>query len=521
MYRLYTEHEWVYPDTEIDWGDSGLALHGARGGSVCFQWLSEERLSAERPCTVSLENGGGVRLTVSQLLPATVDLNSARDRLCTKDYESVADFVTRKAPFEVFDVIRPLDGKGLTPGRIAYWVRLDIPEDAPVGEKKITLSIDGEKCEIVLTVHKAVVPLLKNARFGQINWLHIQYMDRLHGLKRGEPRRDAVLRAYLRHQLDLRNTDLQIPSGEPVYDETGKLTGFDFSEAEWVGNTALEMGFLHILGGFVARFEVWDEPTHWLLWDRKTSVATLEGYRQLKLYFEAAWDCVCRNHWNNVYIQTLVDEPQFPNSDHYRVLCSIARKFLPGVTIHDPVESTELYGGTDIWCVKQAVYEKYIDTYREIQKLGEPVWLYTCGFPGGYVMNRVMDLPLTVSRLPFWMCVLYRCAGFLHWGYNACSDEPFRITCLRPDPENQEVAYPAGNGHIVYPGEDGPYGSPRAELQRMGAEDAELLYQLIDVDPDKADAIIRSICRSFSEYDPAPSALENARIALLNALDEI
>ena len=60
-------------------------------------------------------------------------------------------------------------------------------------------------------------------------------------------------------------------------------------------------------------------------------------------------------------MQCLVDEPQFPNSLSYRALSGIARSRMPGVKIHDPVETTEIGGAIDVWAVKQAVYEKYID----------------------------------------------------------------------------------------------------------------------------------------------------------------
>ena len=101
-------------------------------------------------------------------------------------------------------------------------------------------------------------------------------------------------------------------------------------------------------------------------------------------------------------MQCLVDEPQFPNSLSYRALSGIARSRMPGVKIHDPVETTEIGGAIDVWAVKQAVYEKYIDTYRALQDIGEEIWLYTCGFPAGKTMNRILDLPLTVSRLPMY-----------------------------------------------------------------------------------------------------------------------
>ena len=226
-----------------------------------------------------------------------------------------------------------------------------------------------------------------------------------------------------------------------------------------------------------------------------------------------------KNGWEGRYMQTLVDEPQFFNSDQYRILAGIARKYLPGIPIHDPVESTHLEGAIDIWDVKQAVFEKYIDEYRALQAQDEEMWLYTCGFPAGKMMNRVMDLPLTASILPMWMCCLYDCKGFLHWGYNVHTEKPFEITSYRPDASNEEISYPAGNAHIVYPGEYGPLWSVRAQLQRQGAEDAELIEILAGKNKALSKEIIRSVCTDFSNYTFDGDKVDDARRAILEAID--
>ncbi len=418
MLHLYSENEWIFPDTLIEHEQVTASLHAAKGGSVCVQLLTDKVLTKDEACAVSVCNARNIRVTAYQLIPATVDLNSARDVLCTKNYDEVKDFVTKKAPFDVYDATRPLNDGILKAGRVALYLRFDVPQDAAaeMTDIGITFQVGGEEfgCNIMLTVHNCTVPDVAHAKFGQINWMYMDKMDQNHNLTKGEKRREDVLRAYLRNQIDMRNTDFKLPSADVRKDADGKVIGFDFTDAEFVGNLALEMGFRHILGGFVARFVKWDDPNHYLLWDRSVSIVSVEGYRQLKLYFEGAKACAEKNGWGDKYQQCLVDEPQFPNSEHYRILCAICRKFLPGTVIHDPVESTELMGGTDIWCIKQAVYEKYIDDYRKLQEIGEPIWLYTCGYPAGYTMNRAMDLPLTASRLPFWMCVLYGAAGFLH-----------------------------------------------------------------------------------------------------------
>lgn len=187
--------------------------------------------------------------------------------------------------------------------------------------------------------------------------------------------------------------------------------------------------------------------------------------------------------------------------------------------IHDPVESTHLDGALDIWDVKQAVYEKYIDEYKSLQELGEEMWLYTCGFPAGKVMNRVMDLPLTASLLPMWMCYLYGCKGFLHWGYNVHTETPFEKTCYQPEKDHPEIRYPAGNAHIVYPGVNRPLWSVRAMLQRIGAEDYELLNLLGKKDQTLTHNLIKKVCRSFSDYTFDGEETDKVRREILLALD--
>ena len=220
-------------------------------------------------------------------------------------------------------------------------------------------------------------------------------------------------------------------------------------------------------------------------------------------------------------MQCLVDEPQFPNSLSYRALSGIARSRMPGVKIHDPVETTEIGGAIDVWAVKQAVYEKYIDTYRALQDIGEEIWLYTCGFPAGKTMNRILDLPLTVSRLPMWLCYLYDAKGFLHWGYHLHNPEGARETCYSIGGGR---AYPPGNSFCVYNGYDfdpddrRPYYAVRGHLQRLGAYDYELFYLLGQRDRAAACEIIRGVCTSFDDYDPTAEALDRARQRLLERL---
>ena len=218
-------------------------------------------------------------------------------------------------------------------------------------------------------------------------------------------------------------------------------------------------------------------------------------------------------------MQCLVDEPQFPNSLAYRALSGICRSCMPGVKVNDPVETTDIAGAIDVWVVKQAVYEKYLDTYRALQDMGEEMWLYTCGFPGGATMNRIIDLPLTVSRLPMWLCYHYKCQGFLHWGYNKHNAKIEKETCFLAGKISR---YPAGNSFVVYPALSGaaePWYSVRGHAQRRGACDYELFMMLEQkYSYEEADALIQKVCQSFDEYDASAALFDEVRHELLELL---
>ena len=516
-YQIFSDNEWLYPDSKIT-EQNRAVLYAARGSDVCFQILTDYNFKGDEDITFSFDCDG-CDAVVYQLLTAHVTENSDAKFCTTKDYDSVKHFVTRKAPFDVYEITRPLDSGKPEAVRAAFYVRINVAFDANVGTRdtSISISFGGETITIPvsLKVYSVQVPPLEKSEFHMVNWIIYKSLAKQHNVEFCTKEYGNILSEYLKNEIDMRTDYLMIPRGEPIYDDQGVVIDFDFTHAEFVGNMAIQHGFKYIMGGFVARFEEWDQPDHFLLWDRKIGVTSVEGYRQLKIYFNAVRKCVERNGWGEHYMQCLVDEPQFPNSLAYRALSGICRKHIPGIVIHDPVETTDIAGALDIWVVKQAIYEKYLETYQKLQAMGEEMWIYTCGFPTGKTMNRVIDLPLTVSRLPMWMCYKYNCPGFLHWGYNEHNSNIREDTNFHPD---DIYTYPAGNSFVVYPGDNRPWYSVRGHLQRAGAYDYELLNILGKKDKAKALAIIDKICRTFDDYDPSPRLFDEVRHELLEEL---
>ncbi len=515
-YHVYNDSTWLYPDTVVPEQTESYAADLARGGTVGVQLLTDVSVSEAVAFTSSFEAADGITVKVFQLMPALVEKNSGPLTHTAENYADVAHFVTREAPFEVYDVTRPIDDHVFRPGRMALFLLFSASENVQKGRYgcRFNCQIGAQTLDfpIELCVSAAKVPSLDQAQFFMVNWLALGDVAQAHNLERGSEAFWTVVGKYLDNQLDLRTNHIMLPKGEPVYDDAGRIVDFDFSECEKLGEMALAHGFTYIYGGFVARWNKWDEPGIYFLWDRGLSVETIEGYRQLSIYYKKLWSIVEKHGWQNQWMQCLVDEPQFANSQSYRALAGICRKYMPGVTIHDPVESTELGGAVDIWCVKQSLYEQKYAEYRRLQDMGEKMAIYTCGFPAGKTMNRATDLPLLAGRLPMWMTVRYDCIGFLHWGYNAYGGvDPFTNNCYPREP----LPLPPGDGFIVYPGDDmQPWNTVRAHLQRSGAEEAELLMQL---PKDVRDGLIGRVCTSFDDYTSDPAVFQRVRHDLLSS----
>ncbi len=525
-FRTFTGDEWVYPDMTVTSPSGPLTLEAARGGNVVFQVLTDKTLEAACPYTLTVEGAVGITVTPYQLLPVGVSKNSApRGKMNTaKDYEEVKHFVTRRAPFTVYDRTAPLEDGKLLPGRAAFCFRLTVSPFAAPGERAVTLTLRAGEfllcVPFAVTVHKAEIPAATASPFIVANWIYPERLANDHKVKMYSEEFWKIYRNYLAHLLDIRSTHLSLKEsgtyigGTPVRDEHGVIVDFDFTDYEKALRIGREMGFPYIYGPYVARFHRWDEPELYLLWDNDVSTGSPEGYRQLQLYFTRIHKMIEKNGWQNCYFQCLVDEPQFMNSPAYRALSCIFRRFVPGIRVHDPVETTEIAGALDIWCVKQSVYEKYLPAFQAYQALGEHMTFYTCGYPAGDTMNRVIDLPLSAGRLAFWMCLPYNFEGFLHWGYHVCSDiedENYPKTA---------AAMPAGNQNIVYPYGDSVCESIRSHAQRAGAEDWELLNIVKKKNHALAEALVARACRSFNDYETDPAKLAAIRHDLLAAADE-
>ncbi|MCC7406861.1 MAG: DUF4091 domain-containing protein, partial [Phycisphaeraceae bacterium] len=210
------------------------------------------------------------------------------------------------------------------------------------------------------------------------------------------------------------------------------------------------------------------------------------------------------------------DEPIGANATDYRLIAGMVRRYMPGVPILDATMERELVGAVDCWCPQAQWYQKQREHFEEMKRLGDRVWFYTCCFPGGPWLNRLLDMELIRPALLGWAGALFGLDGFLHWGLNH-----YKPT---QDPLKQSVVdhgggsfLPGGDTHVVYPGTDGPWSSVRLEAQREGMEDYELLKMLGEHSPRKVEGVMRRVIQSFDQYTKDVGVLRAARQRLLKA----
>ena len=93
-FQIFTENDWVYPDTQITDPSDSVYLETARNANISFQVLTDIQVEEGTSVTFdwSGEKEGEFELIPYQLMPARVEENSGAEIFTTLDYDSVKNF---------------------------------------------------------------------------------------------------------------------------------------------------------------------------------------------------------------------------------------------------------------------------------------------------------------------------------------------------------------------------------------------------------------------------------------------
>jgi len=459
-----------------------------------------------------------------QLLDVPVEINTGLESRTEKFDGRKNPYVIRRAPFRVFEVLRPVSSEvEITSSTMALAVQFPIPLEVPLGghELKIRIAVNGRQVEkpLRLEVFPPIVPPIGRNSLCYTNWFSPDKIARSHGVELWSEDFWAMLDKYAALMAQGRQNTFLLPLTVLIDRKDGQSV-LNTIRAERFVNTFIRRGMYYIECGHLAGRAGGD----WNAADLEVNlsgklVSSPEGRRDLiqnlRLIRTFIEDHSLQKHW----IQHIMDEPENLQIEKYRGIASLVREYLPDIPILDATISRELTGSIDIWCPTVDQYQLHREFFDARKDAGDRVWVYTCLTPGGPWINRLLDQERLRPVYVGWGAARYGNPGFLHWGLNHYGPDPFKQSVIdHPEAPGTNNQLPAGDTHIVYPGPDGPWSSTRFEAHRIGLEDCELLRYLQRANPDKAEEIIAEVFTSYKKYSKSVKAYRAARRHLLEAL---
>ncbi|MEL6671225.1 MAG: DUF4091 domain-containing protein [Bacteroidota bacterium] len=463
----------------------------------------------------------------SQLLPVPVEENTGLDSRTEQFTNQPNPHVIRKAPFRVFEVIKPLSSRRLIAEEAYTALRLTVPVELLEREKKplIKVFIQGEgwdlQGEFRPQIHRVMLPELGNSRFFYTNWFNLAQMEAYHGLTRWDEAWYAMLEQYAKLMAYGRQTCIKIPE-----ELIGYKDGAFFLEEEKM------LRFIQVFQKY--SFQYFESP-HLLYrgeeddWSTKELVVrhsrhgyySPEGKKDIGELVRLIKRFTEKNRLTYQWLQHVADEPTAAQADCYQEIVQQIKSLYPEIKIMEATNEKELLvGAVDWWCPLINDFQENQSFFEVRSRLREKVLVYTCLIPGGPWLNRTLDMEKIRQVYFGWGALRYGTDGYLHWGLNQYRANPFIQSVVKhPSPAASANNYlPAGDTHIIYPGVDGPLSGLRFEAHRLGAEDYELLYRLKGRNAKLAETILTRQFRNYTDYNLSLNDYRKSRRKILSTL---
>jgi hypothetical protein len=509
---------WLYPDSVMPPKPvTSFEVDVARGQTAAVQILVAE---ADGPVRVKVSAG---KARVYQLISVPVEVNTGPVGFVEKPGEPQNPYVTRRAPFRVFDAMQPVKGYALAKGEpLGLYVQVPIDLKTRPGrcEFQIQVSCGSQKVPLTLAarVHKVRIPPIGPESLKYTNWFSLSLMAERHKLRLWSTAHWDMIRQYAHLMVRARQNMFWL-QGTDIFEVADGRPQLNVARLQKIVDTFTREGMYYIEGPhFATRPEgQWLAKRFVLAIQPKIEATGDDGTLWVARIATQLQEQIERNGWHDRWVQHVADEPIDQNAEDYRILAGTVRRYMPAVRIVEATLCKAVAGAIDIWVPQNWHFERDREFLARQRTLGDEVWHYTCCHPGGRYLNRLMDGELIRPTLLHWGNALYDLPGFLHWGLNHYrpSQDPFRQSVVDHGGGN---SLPAGDTHVVYPGTDGPWPSVRLEAEREGVEDYELLQQLKARNRRQCEKIIHQVMHSFCDYTTGLDNFRQARRQLLAAL---
>jgi hypothetical protein len=419
----------------------------------------------------------------------------------------------------------------------AIFLTVKTPRDAEPGNFKGTITVKTDKGNQSLPLHLTIYPLtLPNERHLMVTeWYSTGRFKQFHGVDSSHPEEFyKMLRVYAENMAEHRQNVFRVSLGliDSSQDSEGKLK-FDFSRFDEWAQIFWNTGRMDLLEtGFVARFGEGGWSSREIsLRDfrvRKGTTnqrVTVPGKEYLRQFLPAFENHLREKGWLEKTVFHICDEPSNHNVMDWRQTSEYVHRYAPSLRRIDAIETTHCFDRLEIWVPKLDHLATWYDIYKKAQSRDNELWFYTVGiFQKGSLPNKTVDVALIESRILHWLNYRFGLKGYLHWGFNAWTDDPF----LAPGKHR-------GDGWHVYPKKDGLINSLRWEQMRNGIQDYEYFWMLENkinkmretlserlskmIEPSRRGTEIASkVVRAMSEYSKDPNVLYHAKKQVIEEL---
>ena len=197
--------------------------------------------------------------------------------------------------------------------------------------------------------------------------------------------------------------------------------------------------------------------------EAKAATLTMAGQEYLPHFLPALEQHLQERGWLDKTVFHIADEPSNHNVMTWREASDFVHRYGPRLRRMDAIETPHCLDRLEVWVPKLDHYATWQEAYNDAQRRGNEMWFYTVGiFQAGTYMNKTVDVPLIQSRTLHWLNYRFGLTGYLHWGYNMWTNDPF-----------EAPGQHCGDGWHVYPTKGGLLDSLRWEQMRNGIQDYE------------------------------------------------
>ena len=418
----------------------------------------------------------------------------------------------------------------------AVYLTIRIPRDAEAGYYKGVVTIKTNEADISLPLSLRVYPLtLPDERHLMVTeWFTTGNFKKFHDIDISDSERFyEMLSLYAENMAEHRQNVFRVSLNliTCIQAANGSLK-FDFSKFDKWADTFWKTGRMDLLEtGFVARFGEggWsseeivlrDFPAQKESTNKRTMIPGKEFLPRFLPVFE---NHLREKGWLEKTVFHIADEPSNHNVMSWGQASEYVRHHAPALRRIDAIETTHCFDRLEIWVPKLDHLATWHDVFKRVQNQGCELWFYTVGiFQKGSYPNKTVDVHLIESRILHWLNYRFGLKGYLHWGFNRWTDDPFA------SPGRHR-----GDGWHVYPKKDGLINSLRWEQMRNGIQDYEYFWMLEDkirkikAGLGKHSSIIESsrrgkeiasqVVKTMDTYAKNPVILYNVKKQIINEL---